>query len=257
MDNGPKIEAIKRTIRRIGSKLRDERKKADFSLRDVAERLSNNSWTISASQISRIENGEVAADINQIINLAELYNIPLNSLFEPKKEPFYIVRSEIAKTRIQEVIAGDLRFRRRNHSHNQMMDSIYKHIPLDDGDDFIESDNDKQGSLKQIMRKYLFYVKHADRKEIKLDSHSGEEIIYVIKGQMNFWYGEEPSDDNDENLKMLPLFEGDVLHFSSYLPHAFSNSGKDEYAEALFVYSDAFFTQSLFDPEPETSEKQL
>jgi quercetin dioxygenase-like cupin family protein len=65
-----------------------------------------------------------------------------------------------------------------------------------------------------------------------LSSHEGEEIIYVLSGEVEFWC---KTADSTEPVTRT-LHPGDCLHFSSRVSHGFRAIGAKD-AEALFVYA--------------------
>src|ERR1019366_3801304 len=105
-----------------------------------------------------------------------------------------------------------------------------------------------QGTFRiPLMQKSVFIIEPIeDDDELVegLDSHWGEEIIYVVKNSVWVWFADVPDKEQmrskmskDERIVKILLHEGDCLHYSSELLHGFK--AYREPATALFVYSDA------------------
>lgn len=230
-------EEKNRRKKAIGERIRVERKKHKLSLKQLSERLTDYGQSISLSQLSRIEIGEVAVDDDLRIVLSEALNIPEGELRgASKKEPLFITKRAVAEKHLQMVIEGTSVNDGSASPHKNLIDNkVYRYVPLTpeigDLDDRPEEPMDESK-----MQKFLVQIEHADsdfmRKE-GLAKHSGEEIMYVIKGQLYLWYKQPDSLDVHKKL----LEEGDYLHFSSEIYHGFS-APKDQVAQALFIFSD-------------------
>jgi quercetin dioxygenase-like cupin family protein len=59
------------------------------------------------------------------------------------------------------------------------------------------------------MEPFIIDVHHMPADEYKLSSHEGEEFIYVLKGSIEIFYGQQ---------KFL-LNEGDSIYYDSIVPH--------------------------------------
>ena len=85
------------------------------------------------------------------------------------------------------------------------------------------------------MQKYLFEVGSCDE-DVMLEGlwpHAGEEIVFVLKGELEFWTRQNPGADP----KRVTLRQFDSLHYSSIIPHAYRATGGDKTALAYFVYT--------------------
>ena len=198
----------------IGQRLRSFRKRRDLTLVDAAKALEKGGYRLSASQLSRIETGEVPANTDDLTELCKLLGISWPDLIGPRRRPWFIVRRTTAKSRLKEVMDGDREIVRRDESHDVMIKKgIYRYVPLEENDDYVlAGDSERDVKLDEAkMQKYLFEIKQADEDEMVqgLDNHIGEEIIYVIDGEIEFWFEQEDSDQirtqNIENRRLSSI----------------------------------------------------
>jgi transcriptional regulator with XRE-family HTH domain len=223
----------------IGTKLRSLRLSRNLNLVALSERLKKKGYSLSASQLSRIETGAAPANTDDLSELLDFFTISWEEFLDTKKMPWFIVRKSTARERINEVKNGKRKIIRHDDSHHKLIEKgIYKYVPLEQSDDYVrDKDQDQKARLDEpMMQKYLFEIGNADVEIIidGLDNHSGEEIIYVIKGELEFWFHQE----NEIQAERRILKEGDCLQYSSSLRHGYRATGENKEAEALFVYCD-------------------
>ena len=132
-----------------------------------------------------------------------------------------------------------------------MEKGVYHYVSLEHSDDYVlDGDDEPEAELdKPMMQKYLFEIGTADAEVVidGLDCHSGEEIIYLIKGELEFWFHQETGNEIDRRI----LKQGDCLQYPSSLQHGYRATGENKEAEALFVYCD------VKTPPPPIIEEQL
>lgn len=66
-----------------------------------------------------------------------------------------------------------------------------------------------------------------DPEKIPYNYHDGEEMIYVLQGKMNFYYGDE----------QYLVEEGDCLHFNSTVTHKVVAAAENQKVKILSVLS--------------------
>jgi transcriptional regulator with XRE-family HTH domain len=236
----------------IGERLRALRKRRGYNLVKLSEALGKRGYSLSASQLSRIETGEAPANTDDLSELVDLFQITWEKLLGPIGKPWYVVRKSTAKKRLQEVRSGKRVIIRHDQAHEDLIKKgVYLYVPLEQSEDYVLKGDSEEGVKLDdpLMQKYLFEIGTADEDEVidGLDNHTGEEIIYVIKGEVEFWFEQEYLGKIDRCV----LKEGDCLHYRSSMPHGYRATGRNEVAEALFVYCDVRST-----PPPLTEEGQ-
>ena len=105
------------------------------------------------------------------------------------------------------------------------------------------------------MQKYFFQIEGANEEQViaGLDRHEGEEIIFVIEGELQFWFKQEES----KSARHITLKKGDCLHYKSQLLHGYRATGTSS-VEALFVYSniEPVTTPEITDVPPKKSTEE-
>jgi transcriptional regulator with XRE-family HTH domain len=223
----------------IGERIRSLRKSRNYNLVDLSKALNNRGYSLSASQLSRIETGEAPANTDDLSEIVDLFKISWEELLGPRRKPWFIVRKGTAKKRLEEVKKGERVIVRRDKSHEDLIEKkVYQYVLLEQSDDYVlEEDEEKGVRLDEpLMQKFLFEIGTADVDMVLkgLDNHAGEEVIYVIKGEIEFWFDQEDIGKVDRRI----LKEGDCLQYPSSLRHGYRATGENKVAEALFVYCD-------------------
>ena len=174
----------------LGSKWKQCRLEKGYNLEEVASHIG-----ISASYLSKIENGGVNVSFEVLKNIAAFYgeNILYYLQSETKKEPGPYLRSsdmDIIPMGIEGL-------------------EIREVVPL-----------------TQSTINVLHYTIQPGVSKCN-NPHSGEEVIYAIKGSLTVTL------DNED---VYVLSEGDSLTFSSKKPHSWINSS-GEVTECLWIYT--------------------
>lgn len=239
----------------IGQRIRAARKWKGYNLETVSKMLTERGYSLSASQLSRIETGEAPANTDDLSELSNLLGMSWVDLFGPKRHPWYIVRKSTAEKRLREVERGERIIDRKDDAHEVLIDrKTYLYIPLDEhSDDYVlTKDAERDARLDEPrFQMYLFEIGHEDDDVIEtgLDSHNGEEGIYVIQGELEFWFRQEDTGEIDKRT----LKPGDCLRYSSALAHGYRATGKEKVAKALFVYSRVGVSPPLIETGKEKS----
>lgn len=178
------VEASRGTL---SIKLRLLRRQAGFTLQQLSQRSG-----ISLSTLSKIENGLLSPTYEKIAALANGLRVDVGELFSPVTKALPIGRRSV--TRHGQGIA---------HITDQ-----YRYEVL-----HADLTNKRFNPLVTTIRAH-------ERKEFpSLLSHTGEELIYVLSGEMTLY---------NEGYSPLVLGPGDSCYFDSRVGYACtSNSGKD------------------------------
>jgi transcriptional regulator with XRE-family HTH domain len=223
----------------IGDRLRALRKGRNLNLVELSEELASRGYSLSASQLSRIETGAAPANTDDLSELVDYFKVSWEELLGPRKKPWFIVRNSTARDRVEAVKKGDRQIVRSDESHTVLIKKhIYHYIPLEQSENYVLPGDEEEGVRldEPMMQKYLFEIGTVDAdifKEGGLDSHPGEEIIYVIEGELEFWFHQEASNKKADT---RILKKGDCLQYPSSLRHGYRATGESGRAEALFVY---------------------
>jgi transcriptional regulator with XRE-family HTH domain len=229
--------------RNIGRALKEAREGLGYNLRELERKLKEARHPMSASHLSRIENAAVDVGVGELEALCRVLGVPTDSIWSPEKEPWYVVRRSAAEKMLSEIQSGALMITKFEPAHRQLIEEhVYSYATLEDS-----LSNEREGTLKPVMRGYLFDVSRASKSQIEtpgaLGQHIGEELIFVLEGELDFWCRQTQDGPLGPPLRLVPF---DCLHFSSRLLHAFSAAGTAERARALFVYAQT--------PVPETNK---
>lgn len=219
----------------VGRQLKSFRDQAGYTLEKLSELTGKRNPArrrMTAAQISRIENGQIAPDLPELELLCLALERDLRELFQPATKPWFVVRRGKSEEWLQEVLDGRRVIERQTGRHAKLIkDGVYRYLPLEDEPGTAEKpglveSNERAGTMTPLMRKNLLIVGKADEGDVKeaLIGHPGEEIIFVLEGELDFWFCQQRGDP-PQHLDS-PLGPGDCLHFSSELLHGFRAPGK-------------------------------
>lgn len=161
---------------KVARKIASLRKDSNLTLRKLGEASG-----LSEAYLSRVENGKTAINIANLSKVAHALGAELSAFFETSEAnpPLTICRAGEGKK---------IRFRSRFGIRARLL---------------AENKRDK------LMEPIWLDISSA-KKEIPLQSHSGQEFIYILKGRCRFSYAKE----------LIQLDEGDSILFDSNVDHA-------------------------------------
>ena len=174
----------------VGARIRELRKSQRYTLERVAELAG-----ISKSVLSKIENGKVSSPISTYSRICTALNISLSEIFSEENgdDPSLVRNNERTLLSLTDNQVG------------------YTYYSLA---------SPKKG---RRMSPFLLIYPH-DLLEIPTSHHAGEEFLFVLRGELEFIYGD----------KRLTLQEGDSLYIDAVRMHgARALGGKD--CEALVI----------------------
>ena len=170
----------------LGTRIRRQRENRGMSLSSLA-----NETGLSAEFIEKLEQGEAQAPVAALISLSRALEVDSGAFLRP---------DDAAKAEERRVHAVK---KRTEHYSYQVLnpDSAHKHL-----------------------KGFMITIEPGSPLKGPGYQHEGEELHYVLKGQLEVKVG--------ENVNLLQ--KGDSLHFNSGLVHTLRNPG-DEPTEVLVV----------------------
>jgi transcriptional regulator with XRE-family HTH domain len=180
------LDQARLVARQIGLRIRAARQLRKLTLQQLGADTE-----LSAAYLSRIERGETATSIANLIVIATRLDVPLRDLFEDTNEAYvpkyYTVSRKAERT-----------------SASQMTANGYDYHWL-------------SGDLTEpkLSAFFLEFPVTSDV-DIKLLSHEGEEVLYILEGRIEFQIGSD----------RLVLEAGDCVHLVGEKPHMGRNIGK-------------------------------
>ncbi len=183
------------TLAKVGERIKKVREEKKLSLADLAEKTG-----YSSAILSQIENHLLSPSLGTLIQIANALEVPLSKIFGEKRGHSYsIVRKDERK-----LISRFASKEGVNYGYT------YESLGYD--------------KKNRRMEPFIVTLEPATVKHEKLSSHSGEEFIYVLEGEMEVVLG---------NFKDT-LSPGDSIYYDSKLPHRVACVG-DNPAKILAV----------------------
>ena len=167
-------------LAKVGERIKKVREEKKLSLADLAEKTG-----YSSAILSQIENHLLSPSLGTLIQIANALEVPLSKIFGEKRGHSYsIVRKDERK-----LISRFASKEGVNYGYT------YESLGYD--------------KKNRRMEPFIVTLEPATVKHEKLSSHSGEEFIYVLEGEMEVVLGD---------LKDT-LSAGDSIYYDSTLPH--------------------------------------
>ena len=171
--------------RQIGARIRSARSSQKLTLKALGDATG-----LSAAYLSRVERGEAATSIANLILIATRLNIQLRDLFEASNDAYQPKHYTISR-------------RRQRESSPAGAAHGYDYHWL-------------SGDLTEPkLSAFVLDFPVTSDVDIKLLAHEGEEILYVLEGKIEFQIGEE----------RFVLDQGDSVHLFGDRPHMGRNAG--------------------------------
>ena len=171
-------EAI--NLAQVGERIKKVREEKKLSLTDLAEKTG-----YSSAIISQIENHLLSPSLGTLIQISHALDVPLSKIFGEKRgHPYTIARK----------------------NERKLVSRFASKEGVNYGYTYESRGFDKKN---RRMEPVIVTLEPATVKQEKLSTHSGEEFIYVLEGEMEVILG---------NLKDT-LSPGDSIYYDSTLPH--------------------------------------
>jgi transcriptional regulator with XRE-family HTH domain len=183
---------------KIGEKVKILRAEKGMSIEDVSQKTG-----ISEATISGIEDHTISPPLGNIVSLAKVFQVTVGEFFgDSADSPFCIVRSDDRKT-----------VSRFSSTHGKANGYSYESL----------------GHQKQNrqMEPFLVTLTPAENFPVEPNQHDGEEIIFVLEGQVDV----RLADHTDI------LNPGDSIYYDSNLPHVISCHGDDPATILAVIYA--------------------
>ncbi len=183
---------------KIGEKVKSLRIEKEMSLEDVSQKTG-----LSVSTISGIEDHTISPPLGNIVTLAKVFNVTVGEFFgDSADSPFCIVRSDNRKTvsRFSSIDGKSAGYSYESLGHQKQ---------------------------NRQMEPFFVTLTPAEVFQVEPNQHDGEEIIFVLEGQVEV----RLADHKDI------LNPGDSIYYDSNLPHVVSCYGDDQATILAVIYA--------------------
>ena len=181
----------------ISDKIKSLRKKRSITIQALADKTA-----LTPGYLSKIEHSDSPPPIPTLAKIAYALGVHVSYFFEDEEEPNGGM--SIIKKNERKKLIGDY----------TVLGYEYEAI--------IRREKDRN------FRPLIISIPHGlNPVEIPYNCHDGEELIYVLSGEMTFYY------DDEQHL----VQEGDCLYFDSRTPHKVVAASKEEPVKILSVLS--------------------
>ncbi|MDZ4171674.1 MAG: XRE family transcriptional regulator [Methanobacteriaceae archaeon] len=166
----------------IGAKIRKIRERKEMTLEQLANASGN-----SVDLLKHIENGDVVPSLTPLIKIAKSLDVRLGTFVDDVKQKGPVI-VEQGQTESVIYFSG---------KKDQTKESAMQFYSL------------ASGKCDRHMEPFLIDVDIHDDDKFKLESHEGEEFIYVVDGDIEIVYGSEK----------YVVSNGDSIYYDSVVPH--------------------------------------
>jgi len=171
----------------LGSRMKAVRQACGFTLEVAAQRTG-----LALSTIHKIENGRVSPSYENLVRIARAYDIGMERLFSSDHEAQQTTRMTVTR-------AGQGRkVRSRNFEYEVLCNALAE---------------------KKIIPLVTIVEQRAPLRPEELESHDGEETLYVISGRIELVV---------EHYEPVILEPGDCAYFDSTLKHGLRSVADEE-----------------------------
>lgn len=179
---------------KIARKIRQIRLKNNLTLGKVAERTG-----FTKSYLSMIESGKKSPPIASLSKIAKALHVDIAAFFEEKRpeDRIIVVRKRERKTVVRNGTIFGYRY-----------ESI------------------APAKRQKKMEPFVITLPSHSREGNRFD-HEGEELLYVLEGETNFFYGD----------KKYLLRKGDCIYFDSSIPHRGEGIGTKPAKALVVIYT--------------------
>ena len=180
----------------VGQKIKELRLDARLTLNELAEKAG-----ISQGYLSKIENSKNAPPVSTLLMIAKALGVGISQIFGENESqmPISLVRKKDRPFVARNGSIFGYSYQALAHKfQNKHFDPYILHIP---------------GDLK---RETDFHFEH-----------KGEEMMFVVKGKLRFFYGEQE----------FILVEGDCIFFDSSIPHNGFSCDTNEVECLIAIYT--------------------
>lgn len=162
----------------LGARMKSVRQSAGLTLDAAAQRSG-----VALSTIHKIENGRVSPSYENLVRIARAYDIGMERLFSEDHEAHQTTRLAITKAGQGQIV------RAKNFEYEVLCNAL---------------------ADKKIIPLVTTVERRESLREDELESHSGEETLYVLSGRVELVV---------EHYQPVILEQGDCAYFDSTLKH--------------------------------------
>ncbi|MDO8870376.1 MAG: XRE family transcriptional regulator [Methanobacteriaceae archaeon] len=166
----------------IGAKIRQLRENREMNQQQLANASEN-----SVELLEHIENGDVVPSLTPLIKIAKALDVRIGTFMDDVQQRGPVI---VEQGQTEKVIYF-------SGQKDQTKESAMEFYSL------------ASGKCDRHMEPFLIDVDIHDDAEFKLESHEGEEFIYVIEGEIEIVYGSEK----------YTVSKGDTIYYDSVVPH--------------------------------------
>lgn len=166
----------------IGAKIRQLRESREMTQQQLANASEN-----SVELLEHIENGDVVPSLTPLIKIAKALDVRIGTFMDDVQQRGPVI---VEQGQTEKVIYF-------SGQKDQTKESAMEFYSL------------ASGKCDRHMEPFLIDVDIHDDAEFKLESHEGEEFIYVIDGEIEIVYGSEK----------YTVSKGDTIYYDSVVPH--------------------------------------
>lgn len=166
----------------IGAKIRQIRENKEMTQQQLANASEN-----SVELLEHIENGDVVPSLTPLIKIAKALDVRLGTFLDDVQQRGPVI---VEQGQSEQVIYF-------SGQKDQTKESAMEFYSL------------ASGKCDRHMEPFLIDVDIHDDASFKLESHEGEEFIYVIDGDIEIVYGNEK----------YVVSQGDTIYYDSVVPH--------------------------------------
>ncbi len=193
--------------------------------------------SISTAHLSRIENDRARPSDEELYWINIVLGMPLGALLgDEPKSAWFVVRRSPVWSQLDDIKSGRVKNLRHEGAHKEMVEARrYRYVPLELGSALVAPDEKSAAGLEleSETRVALLEVERFEEREMEenLSGHTGQEAVFCLDGELEFWQQAE-----DSKPLRLVLAPGDFIRFDSRQPHGF-RARSDDSVRALHIVS--------------------
>lgn len=212
---------MKGSVEHIGPRLKETRKKANLTIREVARQLE-----VSPSFVSQIENGRSQPSVATLYGFATLFGVTTDALFAPE----WNGKTATTSKADPEIISTD----DSSHPHDMWDESQARISAVSPGNrSLITTESgiqwERLAATTEKSVNFMEIVYEPGTESLEggaLATHHGFEYAYALEGEVEVVIGD----------LMLTLSKNHSIGFDSSIPHKFRNVGSVTFRGIWFVH---------------------
>jgi len=181
----------------IHRKIKSLRKKRKITIQALSGKTG-----LTQGYLSKIENNPTPPPIPTLVKIAYGLNVHISYFFEEEEDPSS--GPSIIRQHERKELIGDY----TNLGYR------YEGVIRDKGN----------GSIKPLI---ITLPNKTDQEQIPYNYHDGDEMIYILEGQLDFFYGDQA----------YRVSQGDTVYFDAAIPHKIVSAEKKKAVKVLSVLS--------------------